>query len=326
MHELCRTGGVGINVAGDVQSTLTGRTYKLKPFGYPAVPVALAHCLQVTYVYVGVERLAYSYYLAYSVAHAVSFLTHMEGDRYIGISQRFKAAYKLPGSKEALRRVAQAQRCAHGSGCKLPLQYFAKFLCLIFGRVLSAEHAGPHHAASHQHSAVHRQRYAAERAEIPCHRVGAYIREYIPYHRAQVVEQAFVALIHGCRAHAAVAVYYGGQTLAKLQLAEVIPEGRHVAVAVYIYKAGGNSPALRIYHGVRCPFGYVAYLSYFAICYGNVGLICRAACSVYDASVFYHKFIHCFSPSAILMQRAKFINALDGVWAQNMLILFKHMF
>ena len=112
----------------------------------------------------------------------------------------------------------------------------------------------------------------------------------------------------------------------KLQRAEIIPKGHHVAVAVYIYKAGGNGPALRVYHGVRCPFGYVAYPGYFAICYGNVGLICRAACSVYDVPVFYHKFIHCSSPFAILMQRAKFINALDSVWAQNMLILFKHMF
>ena len=326
MHELCRTGSVGINVAGDVQSTLTGRTYKLKPFRYPAVPVALAHCLQVTYVYVDVERLANLYYLAYGVAHAVSFLTHMEGDGYIGIAQRLKAADKLIGGKAALRRVAQAQGYAHSSGCKLPLQYFAKFPCLSFSRVLSAEHRGPHHAASYQHSAVQRQRYAAERPEIPCHRVGAYIWEYIPYHRAQVVEQTFVALIHGCRAHAAVAVYYGGQTLTKLQLAKVIPKGRHVTMAVYIYKAGGNGPALRFYCAVRRAFWYVAYPGYFAICYGNVGLICRAACSVYDVPVFYHKFIHCSSPFAILMQRAKFINALDSVWAQNMLILFKHMF
>ena len=112
----------------------------------------------------------------------------------------------------------------------------------------------------------------------------------------------------------------------KLQRAEITPKGSHVAVAVYIYKAGGNSLALRVHHGVRRAFGYVAYLSYFAICYGNVSLICRAACSVYDVPVFYHKFIHCSSPSAILMQGAKFINALDSVWAQNMLILFKHMF
>ena len=86
MHKLCRTGGVGINVAGDVQSTLTGRTYKFKPFGYPAVPVALAHCLQVADMHMGMERLANLYYLAYGVTHAVSFLTHMEGDGYIGIS------------------------------------------------------------------------------------------------------------------------------------------------------------------------------------------------------------------------------------------------
>lgn len=122
MQQLRRTGGIRVDIAGDIQPLLPGPVQNFQRTADDVVPIALADGLEMADVHRHLQRPGHLHHLLQRRKHPVALLAHMDRDGNAGAPHRRKGADELLRRVEALRRVAQAQGDAQSSSCQRSLQ------------------------------------------------------------------------------------------------------------------------------------------------------------------------------------------------------------
>ena len=156
VQQLGGPGGVGIHVAGQVQSLLPGPVQQSQHLGDLAVPVVPAHGLQVGDMHRGLQGPGHLHHLPGGLHHAAALLAHVDGDGDALPRQGGQGPDQLVGGIEALRRIAQAQGHAQGPVGQSPLQppVNGGVVLRLQALHLIPGHAGPDGAGSRQHPRV----------------------------------------------------------------------------------------------------------------------------------------------------------------------------
>ena len=284
VQELRRTGGVGVDVAGDVQTLLPRPRHPLQRRRDALLPVAHPHGLEVADVQRRVQRPRYRDHLGNGVADHVALLAHMHRNGNPAVFQGRKGADQFLCRVKTFRRVAKTQRDGKRALAERPLQPPVQFGKILrrFGAV--AAHIGADGAVADQHADVQGKRPRLQRGQIFTHGGRRNAIDRAARDGPQIAQKLLpVRLPEGCEGESAVAVEDRRQPLPQFRMAEAVAEDLRVAVAVDIDEARRDAAAARV-HRFRRFSQIPPNRGDFSVPDGEVGPIGRAAAAVEDGS------------------------------------------
>ena len=168
MYELRRAGGVGVNVAHDVQAVLAGLAYQPQHLRDGLAPIASAYGLEVAYFERHPELTGHGQHLAQGVHNPVALLAHVHGHDGFRAAQGLKRTYEALSVVKALRRIAEAERDAYRSPSQRFLQQpvYTGILLSCERKVRKTGGTGAYRTHPGEHERVDRRRCLARLGQV----------------------------------------------------------------------------------------------------------------------------------------------------------------